>query len=169
MQCCIFVKTSSNGFIQYELLTLLPWHETQISFKGAVRPVAGEEKEGRLRLPEGDGPGRGRERGRGRGVPHECPAAAAASAPHCRRHRQRRTPQSCSSPVSPLSIPDLCGSPLAPRGRRTDGWKTSAGDDDGTCKSTRRFKRKVGKKSHHNVSLAIRFRSVHSRYPIPSC
>ena len=38
-----------------------------------------------------------------------------------------------------------------PRGRRTDGWKTSAGDDDGTCKSTRRFKRKVGKKSHHSV------------------
>ena len=166
MQCCIFVKTSSNGFIQYELLTLLPWHETQIRFKGAVRPVAGEEKEGRLRLPEGDGPERERERG----VPHECPAAAAASAPHCRRHRQRRTPQSCSSPVSPLSIPDLCGSPLAPRRRRTtDGWKTSAGDDDGTCKSTRRFKRKVGKKSHHNVSLAIRFRSVHRRYLIPSC
>ena len=72
-------------------------------------------------------------------------------APHCcRGRRQRRTPQSCSSPVSPLSIPDLGGSPLHADGRTDGGWKTSAGDDDGTCKSTRRL-RKVGKKSHHNV------------------
>ena len=62
------------------------------------------------------------------------------------------------APLSPIlfkssqSFVDPRPMRIAPRSTRTaDGWKTSAGDDDGTCKSTRRFKRKVSKKSHHSV------------------